>query len=128
MTLKKIRPLIMGAVLAFTFVSCSKSNNDTTTPPPGGGGNGGGGGTSITLNIYHMAFPASTTVKKGTTVKWYNQDGYAHTVTSNDGSTFSSGNLAAGATYSYTANTTGTFNYHCNYHSNMTGTLIVTEQ
>ena len=114
----------MGAMLAFTFISCSKSNNDTTTPPPGGGG----GGTSITINIYNMAFPASTSVKKGTTVKWYNQDGYAHTVTSNDGSTFSSGNLAAGATYSYTANTTGTFNYHCNYHSNMTGTLIVTEQ
>lgn len=125
MTLKRIRPLIMGAALVFTFVSCSKSNYDATPAPPGGGG---GGGTSITINIYNMAFPASTTVKKGTVVKWYNQDGYAHTVTSNDGSTFSSGNLAAGATYSYTATTKGTFSYHCNYHSNMTGTLIVTEQ
>lgn len=125
MALKKIRPFIMGAVIVLTFMSCSKSNNDTTTPPPGGGG--GGGGTSTTINIYNMAFPASTSVKKGTIVKWYNQDSYAHTVTSNDGTTFSSGNLAAGATYSYTANTTGTFNYHCNYHSNMTGTLVVTE-
>lgn len=113
----------MGAALVFTLVSCSKSNNDTTTPPPGGGG----GGTSTTINVYNMAFPASTSVKKGTVVKWYNQDGYAHTVTSNDGSTFSSGNLAAGATFSYTANTIGSFSYHCNYHSGMTGILIVTE-
>jgi plastocyanin len=125
MTLKKFSPFIMGAVIVLTFMSCSKSNNYATTPPPGG--NGGGGGTSTTINIYNMAFPASTSVKKGTTVKWYNQDSYAHTVTSNDGSTFNSGNLAAGATYSYTANTTGTFSYHCNYHSGMTGTLVVTE-
>jgi plastocyanin len=73
-----------------------------------------------------MAFPASTSVKKGTIVKWFNQDGVAHTVTSDDGSSFSSGNLAANATFSYTANTVGTFNYHCNYHSNMTATLVVT--
>ena len=125
MTLKRIPVLVMGAVLTLAF-SCSKSNYNTT-PPSSGGNGGGGGGTSITINIYNMAFPASTSVKKGTTVKWYNQDGYAHTVTSNDGSTFSSGNLAAGATYTYTANTVGTFGYHCNYHSDMTGTLVVTD-
>ena len=129
MVLKKIRPFIMGAVLTLAFMSCSKSDNDTTPTPPGGNGGGGagGGGTATTLNIYNMAFPASTSVKKGTVVKWYNEDSYAHTVTSNDGSSFNSGNLAAGATFSYTANTTGTFNYHCNYHSGMTGTLIVTD-
>ena len=118
----------MGAVLALAFMSCSKSDNDTTPTPPGGnGGGGGGGGTATTINIYNMAFPASTSVKKGTVVKWYNEDSYAHTVTSNDGSSFNSGNLAARATFSYTANTAGTFNYHCNYHSGMTGTLIVTD-
>ena len=127
MSLKKIRPFIMGAVLALAFMSCSKSNDDTTPTPPGGNGGGGGGGTSTTINVYNMAFPASTSVKKGTTVKWYNQDGYAHTVTSDDGSTFSSGNLAAGATYTYTANKAGSFSYHCNYHTGMIGTLVVTE-
>lgn len=115
----------MGAVFALVFVSCSKSKNDESQPPAGGGGSAGA--TAITINVYNMAFPASTTVKKGTTVKWYNKDNYAHTVTSNDGSTFSSGNLAAGATYSYTANKAGTFNYYCIYHSGMKGILIVTE-
>ena len=125
MTLKKIPALIMGVVFTLALGSCSKSSNDGAQPPPGGNG---GSPATTTINIYNMAFPASTSVKKGTIVKWYNQDGYAHTVTSNNGSTFNSGNLAAGATYSYTANTTGTFNYHCEYHSGMNGTLIVTEQ
>jgi plastocyanin len=125
MTLKKIPALIMGVVFTLALGSCSKSSNDGTQPPTGGNG---GGPAATTISIYNMAFPASTSVKKGTIVKWHNQDGYAHTVTSNNGSTFNSGNLAAGATYSYTANTTGTFNYHCDYHSGMSGTLIVTEQ
>ena len=110
------------SLVILTFLSCSKSKNDSTQQPPAGTGTD----TSITINIYNMAFPASTSVKKGTIVKWFNQDGIAHTVTSDDGTSFSSGNLAAGATFSYTAKTAGTFNYHCNYHSNMTATLIVT--
>jgi len=74
-----------------------------------------------------MAFsPASKTVAKGTVVKWVNDDGYAHTATSDDGSTFDSGNIAGGGSYSYTANTPGTFNYHCTIHGTaMSGTLIV---
>ncbi len=124
MTLKKILTAIATVVFVLTFLSCSKSNNNGITPPPGGGT---GGGTSTTINIYNMAFPASTSVKKGTIVKWFNQDGFAHTVTSNDGTSFSSGNLAAGATFSYTATTTGTFTYHCTIHAGMTGILIVTD-
>ena len=126
MKLKRILVLATSAALILTSLSCSKSNSNYggSQPPPGGGG---GGSNSSTINIYNMAFPATTTVKKGTTVKWYNADGYAHTVTSDDGTTFNSGNLAAGATFSYLANTTGTFNYHCNIHASMKATLVVTE-
>jgi plastocyanin len=74
-----------------------------------------------------MSFPLTTTVAKGTKVSWNNADGTAHTVTSDDNTSFNSGNLASGATFSYTANTVGTFPYHCNYHSNMKGTLVVTQ-
>lgn len=128
MKLKRILAVAVAGVFMLGIFSCSKSsgnNGDGGQQQPPGDGNGGS--TSSTINIYNMAFPTSTTVKKGTTVKWYNQDGYAHTVTSDDGTTFDSGNLAAGSTFSYTANTAGTFSYHCNIHSNMRGTLIVTE-
>ena len=122
MKLKRILVLATSAALVLTSLSCSKSNSNYggSQPPPGGG-------LGSNINIYNMAFPATTTVKKGTTVKWYNQDGYAHTVSSDDGTTFSSGNLAAGATFSYLANTTGTFSYHCNIHANMKGSLVVTQ-
>jgi plastocyanin len=70
--------------------------------------------------------PASKTVAKGTLVKWVNNDSYAHTVTANDGTSFDSGNIAGGGTYSYSATTPGTFDYHCTIHGiTMAGTLVV---
>ncbi|HWH62482.1 MAG TPA: plastocyanin/azurin family copper-binding protein [Ginsengibacter sp.] len=109
--------IVMTAIL---IGSCSKSSN----APMGGTG----GSTSNSVSIANMAFaPLSTTVKVGTTVTWKNNDGVAHTVTSNDGSTFDSGTLAGGASFSYTTTVAGTFAYHCNIHPGMTGTLIVTQ-
>ncbi|MBZ5856388.1 plastocyanin/azurin family copper-binding protein [Flavihumibacter profundi] len=104
-------------------LSCSKSsgtNGYNNTPT-------GGGATGATITISGMTFtPASKTVAKGTVVKWTNSDTYAHTATSNDGMTFDSGNIAGGSSYSYTANTVGTFDYHCTIHGTaMAGTLTV---
>jgi len=117
MNIKSFLSIIIFNVLTVAFYSCSKSSSNPSQPA----GNNSNGSITIT----GMAFPASTTVAKGTTVSWYNGDGFAHTVTSDDGTTFNSGNLAAGASFSYRADVPGTFSYHCNYHSNMKGTLIV---
>lgn len=102
-------------------ISCSKSGSGyTSTPNPPANSN--------TVDIYGMAFkPSTLTVKSGTKITWTNSDGFAHTVTADNGTTFSSGNLAAGATFSFTASTAGTFNYHCNIHSGMTATIVVTQ-
>jgi plastocyanin len=90
-------------VSVFNF-SCSKSAGS------GNNGNPVSVGTSNSVSIAGMAFgPSNLTVKTGTTVSWKNNDGIAHTVTSNDGASFNSGTLAAGATFSYTAKTPGTF-------------------
>ena len=111
---------IAAGLLTLSLNSCSKSDSDPATP-------NGGDPLATTINITGMSFPATTTVKKGTKVSWNNADGTAHTVTSDDNSSFSSGNLASGATYVYQANAVGTFPYHCNYHAMMTGTLVVTQ-
>lgn len=102
--------------------SCSKSS---TTPA----NNGNNGGTLPgTVTIANMAFsPSSISVKVGTTVTWKNNDGFAHTVTSDDGTSFNSGNLAGGASFSYKTITAGTFNYHCSIHPGMTASLTVTQ-
>jgi plastocyanin len=77
--------------------------------------------------IQNFAFAATTlTVKKGTVVTWTNNDTAPHTVTGDNGGP-SSGNLSKGQSYSYTFDTVGVFPYHCTIHSNMKGTVIVTE-
>lgn len=117
MKIKHFSFMFYAAALLLIFNSCSKSNSNPT--PSVSNGN--------TITINGMSFPANTTVKKGSTVVWNNKDGTAHTVTSNDGTSFDSKTLASGATFSYVATTVGSFPYHCNFHSNMTGTLTVTQ-
>lgn len=117
MKIKHFGLTIFAATMLLFFSSCSKSDTNST-PSPSSNGN--------TIDITGMSFP-STTVKKGSTVVWNNKDGIAHTVTSDDGTSFDSQTLASGATFSYVANTVGSFSYHCNFHSNMKGTLTVTQ-
>jgi plastocyanin len=64
------------------------------------------------------------------TVMWTNDDGAPHTVTPSTvpaGASWSvgSGNLVAGASYSFTFTVPGTYTYACAYHSWMTGTVVV---
>ncbi len=68
--------------------------------------------------------PEDLTINVGDTVVWTNNDDSPHTVTADDDE-FNSGNLAEGATWSYTFTEAGTYDYHCNYHSSMTGSVTV---
>jgi len=73
-----------------------------------------------------MSFnPATITVAKGTTVTWTNNDGIAHTSTSDNG-VWNTGNMPPGSSKSFTFTTAGTFPYTCTYHAAMMkGTVIV---
>jgi plastocyanin len=107
-----------------TTTSNTPAKTDTSTPSTSSTTS-----TSNAVTIQNFAFsPASITVKKGTTVTWTNQDSTAHTVTETDGQTGpASGDLGTGKSYSFTFNTAGTFKYHCSIHTNMTGTVTVTD-
>ena len=124
MKIKKILSILVISFLITTAIdSCSKSGGSgySVTPPPSPPS-----GTGV-IGMSGMYFsPSSVTVKVGQTVKWTNNDNLTHTVTSDDGTTFSSGNVAAGASFSFTPNAAGSFSYHCNFHSGMTGTVTVT--
>jgi len=74
--------------------------------------------------------PDPVTVAVGETVTWLNTDTAAHTATAGsaaDGPSgvFDSSLIMAGGSYSYTADTEGTFDYFCMVHPWMEGTLIV---
>jgi plastocyanin len=77
--------------------------------------------------------PASITVVIGVnnTVTWTDNDGTTHhTVTPGNEPagtpwTVGSGDLAPGASYSFTFTVPGTYSYSCAYHSTMMGTIVV---
>jgi plastocyanin len=64
-------------------------------------------------------------VPVGTTVVVTNTDSTQHTWTALDG-TFDSGALGEGDTFEFTFTEAGTFDYRCNFHPSMTGTIVVT--
>jgi amicyanin len=115
---------MMAAILILTGLvtlsACSSGygapSTSTSAAPPAGN----------TISIANFAFsPSSLTIKVGTTVTWTNKDSTAHTVTSDTGNVLNSGNMAQNATFSFTFNSAGTFNYHCAIHPNMKGTIVV---
>jgi plastocyanin len=110
-----------------TSIGCSGTTAMTgmTTSATTGTASTPASGTDVT--IQSNAFnPDSLTIKVGETVTWTNKDSYAHTVTSDKG-VFDSGNIASGATFSFTFNTEGTYGYHCSIHTSMTAKIIVTK-
>jgi len=74
--------------------------------------------------------PNPVTVELGTIVTWENTDTAAHTATAGtaaDGPSgvWDSSLIMAGASFSYTTDTVGSFDYFCMVHPWMAGTLIV---
>ncbi len=116
--------LIGGLVALFTLlifgISCYQSAPTpapapTPSPTP----------TITEVEISGFAFvPATITIPVGTTVTWFNKDSVAHTVSSREG-VFDSGNLSGGATFSYTFDQNGSFEYYCKIHPSMRGKVIV---
>ena len=71
------------------------------------------------------------TVTAGQNVTWVNDDLDPHTVTSavfgkdSSGEVFDSGYIGPHRTYSHVFEKEGEFQYHCEIHPNMVGTVIV---
>jgi plastocyanin len=100
-----------------------------TSQSPYGGGSGadnGGGAAAATATIEISDFAFSdVTVAPGATITVVNRDDFPHTVTEADGA-FSSGPVDGGGTGSFVAPTTpGTYEIHCNFHPQMSGTITV---
>jgi plastocyanin len=127
-----MRTTHMTAILFILFAlglvgsGCSKDSSNpaygSSTPAPAPAP-----AAPNTVLMTGMVFsPATITVPVGSTVTWKNNDGLAHTSTSDTG-VWDTGNIAAGASTTTTFNTAGTFPYHCTYHAamGMKGTVIV---
>jgi plastocyanin len=96
---------------------------DEATPgasPPGGSAQ------VTTIAIQNFAFdPPSIEVPAGTTVTWRNDDSAPHTATALDGA-FDTGQIDQGQEGQFTFDQAGTFDYRCDFHPQMHGTVVVT--
>jgi plastocyanin len=92
------------------------------TPAPSAGG-----GDGVTVDISNSVYePAEITVTPGTTVTWVNHDEDDHTVTSTlDPKVLDSGIFKQNESFEFTFDDAGTFNYICEVHDWMTGTVTV---
>ena len=69
------------------------------------------------------------TIKKGDTVSWNNNDATDHTITSDQPSVDApmSQAFSLGQSFVFTFLKAGSYKYHCAFHSNMKGTVVVRE-
>ena len=67
--------------------------------------------------------PQEVDIMPGDQVTWTNNDSVDHTVTSNDGTSFASSDVAPGQSFSFTFMTAATVPYHCSIHTFMMGTV-----
>ena len=106
-----------------TAAATSAAHSTRATASPAGAATTGQ--KTYTVSIVSYAFqPSTMTVPRGTSVTWRNTASITHTVTSNTGA-FNSGNLSPGATFTHQFSQAGTYQYHCNIHPSMTGTIVV---
>ena len=128
----------LSLLAAAALAGCGSYTAPTT---PTGGGMQSGTSISIVLGAQNKGTAAFTpnpvSVSLASTrglVEWVNNDqtggvyggnGTTHNITADDGS-FTSGNLAPGATFGETFTVAGTYPYHCSIHPTMKGTVTVT--
>jgi plastocyanin len=81
-------------------------------------------GTMVDIKDFAYV-PDSVEIPVGATVTWTNSDTAPHTATAKDREALQSGTLNQGDSYSQTFDQPGTFDYFCEFHANMKGTIIV---
>lgn len=119
------RPLRLWAALAvlpFALLACGSSGHSSSS----GSSNQASGANTIVIKNFAFV-PSTLTVAPGATVTVRNQDSAVHTVTSSGSQKrFDTGDIAAGATATFTApSTPGSYSYICQIHQFMHGTLVV---
>jgi plastocyanin len=117
--MRRLTVLIAIALVGGLITACSGSGTDTTAAP-----DDGGNGASAEITIADFTFSGAESVSVGDTVEVTNNDSVGHTWTASD-ETFNSGTLASGDSFEFTFDEAGEFDYFCQIHPTMTGSITV---
>jgi plastocyanin len=115
--------LVLGAALLLS--ACSSGGGSGSPASSASSGSGAATSTeSITISNF-MFSPMHASVAPGSTVSVTNKDSVTHTLTATGGR-FNTGDIGPGQTKTFTApSKAGTYNYICNIHQYMMGTIVV---
>lgn len=137
--MKYILTVVLVLTLAWVMIGCGKSSPSTaststrisSTPTssipviPTYSQPTGVATKLVSVKILNSGYdPKEVKIPVGAKVTWTNNDSTTHTVTSDTGA-FESPGLTQGTWFNYIFEEAGTFPYHCKFHSEMTGTIIV---
>ena len=110
------RLVVLVVVALLALVSFAAVGHGQTRPA---------GVAHVTVTINKFKFmPPTLTIKRGTVVRFVNNDGPTHSVTA-DKHAFNIAKLAHGQSATITFKKAGTFTYHCTFHPFMTAKIIV---
>ncbi|MGO4104387.1 cupredoxin domain-containing protein [Leifsonia sp. YAF41] len=114
--------------IVLLLAGCSSGGGMTNSAPtssPAPSGNSSV--TTWAITVKDFGFQGPPSVPPGATVTVTNLDNVAHTVTADDGTSFDVTIKGSGDTASFKAPTKpGSYAYHCTFHPDMHGTLVVT--
>lgn len=124
--------IFTGSLIALSVLAGCGSSGKSAAPPPVS--NSVAGSTSTTgsttqaaapmIHIDNFKYTVPVSVMPGQKVSVMNMDGEAHTVTSDSGAFDDM--ATAGTITSFTApSKPGSYPFHCNFHANMHGVLVV---
>lgn len=123
------------AAFALTLAACGGNTKPAGTTAPSSRASSGPATSGPAVTIAMFVFqPGSLSVSAGTKVTWTNTDEILHTVTAGSGSEDATGLYDgqlpdAGATFSFTFEKAGTYEYFCDRHPSvpgMHGAIVVT--
>jgi plastocyanin len=124
-----LRLAIPTLIAGVTLVACASTAGSGPTTAPATSAAPAAGGKTAALQIKGFAFsPGTLTVDKGTAVTITNNDSTTHTFTSGANRTKDGKfdqQISGGTDGSVTFDTAGTFEYFCQIHSSMKGTVVV---
>lgn len=124
------RPLALLSVCAALATGCGgddDADTSTTAATTTAAEATGRGGPGVTVGMKDFAFdPQEITISVGEEVTWRNDDSAEHNVAGRGvEDPPKSDDLGLGQTYTWRAQQTGTVDYVCTIHANMTGKIVV---
>lgn len=85
-----------------------------------------GESAGIAVDIVNFAYdPDPVTISAGESITWTNQDAVPHTATADDRDALQTGTLNQGEDFTQQFDTAGTYEYFCEFHADMAGTVVV---